>query len=264
MKPIIRIVAALLLAFAFGSAVGAQAAGNTFKDCDTCPEMVVLAGGHFLMGSAPIVSGKKFPKEEQPQHEVAIASFALGEFEVTQEQWAAVMGANPSANTGATLPVERVAWIDIQEFLQKLNAKTGKHYRLPTESEWEYAARAGSTTLYSFGDDEAGLRDYAWFGGITGNGDGKTHPVGQKQPNAFGLFDIYGNVSEWVADCYVEGYATTPADGSAVAADHCERYVLRGGNWSSVPRSARSASRNRDFPGSRLDDLGFRVAETIE
>ena len=191
------------------------------KDCPECPEMVVLPGGSFLMGSPPDPGPDPFSNEQpkpigeanaRPQRKVQIQSFAIGKYEVTQEQWFAMMGNTPTENKGRTLPVERVSWNDTQQFIAKLNQKAGQKYRLPSEAEWEYAARAGTTTEWSFGNDESKLSNYAWYGR---NSEGKTHAVGQKLPNAFGLFDVHGNVWEWTQDCWHHNYASAPTDGSA-------------------------------------------------
>ncbi len=241
--------------------VSAQTAGSVFKDCPECPELVVIPGGSFLMGSKPDPAINFKPgSEEQPQHSVAMNSFALGKYEVTEEQWSALMGNNPSTYKGDMLPVQRVSWDDIQVFIQRLNAKTGKHYRLPTESEWEYAARAGSTTLYSSGNDIAQLRQYAWFDDVRSAGP---HPVGQKLPNKFGIFDMHGNVWEWVEDCFQKDYAETPVDGSASAEKAGCLRVNRGGSWWAGPEWARSAVRAWDSSVSRADHVGFRLAGTL-
>ena len=155
------------------------------------------------------------------------------------------------------MPVEQVSWNDTQEFIQKLNAKTGKTYRLPTEAEWEYAARAGSQTEFSFGDNESELGNYAWF---YGNSSNQTHPVGEKQPNAFGLFDMHGNVWEWTQDCWNENYVSAPIDGSAWVQGDCSRRVLRGGSWYPLPQVLRSAYRLRNTTAFRFFSFGFRVA----
>ena len=244
------------------------AAGTFVKDCAECPEMVVLPSGGFWMGSpdpGPDPFNNEKPKaigtqDERPQRRVQIQSFAIGKYEVTQEQWFAVMGNNPSANKGRTLPVEQVSWDDIQQFIVKLNERTGQKYRLPSESEWEYAARAGTTTEWSHGNDESKLGNYAWY---NRNSGGKTQSVGQKLPNAFGLFDMHGNVWEWTQDCWHETYAGAPTDGSAWTTGCAENdRVLRGGSWYISPAYLRSAFRIRNIPGYRGDGIGFRLART--
>ena len=150
----------------------------------------MIPAGSFLMGSkADPFAGSPPSADETPQHAVSIKAFSLGKFEVTQEQWFALTGNLPSNFRGRTLPVEQVSWDDAQAFVKKLSEKTGKQYRLPSEAEWEYAARAGSQTAYSFGDDARELGRYAWFGENSGQ---TTHPVGEKQPNAFGCFSPTG------------------------------------------------------------------------
>ena len=169
-------------------------------------------------------------------------------------------------------PVENVSWNDAIAFCNKLSEREGLRpyyrsgaeeqsggdgYRLPTEAEWEYACRAGSTTRYSFGDDAASLGEFAWYDGNSGS---KTHPVGQKRPNAFGLYDMHGNVWEWCWDGYEERYyANSPTDDPLGPSQAAVR-VIRGGSWDNDPRDARSANRSRGTPGDRDDDLGFRVA----
>jgi formylglycine-generating enzyme required for sulfatase activity len=196
-------------------------------------------------------------KDEMPQHEVALKSFSMGKYEITQEQWYVIMGTLPSKFKGRTLPVEQVSWDEAQEFVKKLSEKTGKLYRLPSEAEWEYAARAGSQTYYSFADNAGELNAFAWF---NNNADRQTHPVGEKSPNAFGLYDMHGNVWEWVQDKQNESYVGAPSDGSAWATGTNER-VLRGGSWSNYPQHLRSAVRNRAVSGVRYSDFGFRVAK---
>lgn len=245
-----------------GTAAGDQrgsAAGTVYRDCDECPEMVVIAAGTFLMGSKADPVADSTPADEQPQHTVSIKSFSLGRFEVTQAQWQAVMGTLPSRFEGRTLPVEQVSWDDAQAFVSKLSEKTGKKYRLPSEAEWEYAARAGSQTNYSFGDKENELRRYAWF---IGNAGHKTHPVGEKVANAFGLHDMHGNVWEWTEDCWNSNYAGAPGDGSAWTAGNCSLRVVRGGSWGSSSRFLRSAFRYGGTTARRYSNDGFRVART--
>ena len=245
------------------------APGTIIKDCPECPEMVVLPSGSFLMGSpdpGPDPFSNEKPKaigtqDEKPQHRVQIQSFAIGKYEVTQEQWHAVMGNNPSFNMRRTLPVEQVSWDDAQQFIARLNQKTGQKYRLPSEAEWEYAARSGTATDWSFGNDESNLRNYAWY---DGNSGGKTQAVGQKLPNAFGLFDMHGNVWEWTQDCWHENYAGAPTDGSAWTRDCAEiRRMLRGGSWLIIPTILRSAFRYWYNPDTQNIISGFRLARDL-
>lgn len=209
-------------------------------------EFVLIPAGVFIMGS----------KEERPIHQVTIRrQFSLGRYPVTQAQWAAVMGKNPSTFRGKHRPVENVSWDDVQEFIRRLNAgEGGEQYRLPTEAEWEYAARAGSTTTYSFGDDEGQVGEYAWY---AANARGTTHPVGQLRPNAWGLYDMHGNVWEWVQDWYTTypSEAVTDPRGPSLGSSK----VRRGGSWFGTARNCGSANRNFAEPGDRLDRLGFRL-----
>ena len=231
-------------------------AGQIVKDCADCPEMVVIPAGSFEMGSNESVS-------ERPVHRVNVPSFLIGKTEVTQGQWKAVMGSNPSrfSQCGDDCPVDSVSWSDAQEFAQRLSQKTGKQYRLPSEAEWEYAARAGRNTKWSFGDNKSQLSDYAWF---RDNSQSKTQRVAQKRPNAFGLFDMHGNVWEWVQDCWHGNYTGAPTDGSAwtTACLDSNYRVLRGGSWNYGPANLRSANRNRDTPDDRNINYGLRLART--
>lgn len=243
--------------------------GTVIKDCAECPEMVVLPAGSFLMGSPPDPEPDPFSNErprvnglpnEKPQHRVQMQSFAIGKYEVTQEQWYAVVGNNPSANKGRTFPVERVTWDEVQDFIVKLNQKTGQRYRLPSEAEWEYAARGGSSSTYPFGESDNELHVYAWFNAIAN----KTNPVGLKRPNQFGLFDMLGNVYEWTQDCWHDTYAGAPIDGSAwVASCTGNLRVLRGGSWAKPTALMRSATRATRIPDIRLSDFGFRLARDL-
>jgi len=253
------------IASVFGTApAAAQPAGSVFKDCPDCPEMVVIPAGRFTMGSKPDTwwfKNLQSSANEQPQRTVTVQSFALGKLEVTQAQWVALMGDNPSFHKGQALPVERISWNDTQVYLQRLSAKSGKQYRLPTEAEWEYAVRAGSTKAFSFGDDIKQLPKHAWF---QDNAGGTTQPVGLKLANRFGLHDMHGNVWEWVQDCWQETYAGAPSDASqAVHAEPCRR-VFRSGSWASGAVGNRSARRERDelVPAAR-EFLGLRVARTL-
>jgi formylglycine-generating enzyme required for sulfatase activity len=178
---------------------------------------------------------------------------------ITQAQWEAVMGENPSKFKGRSNPVENVSWDDIQVFIKRLNQKEGTNkYRLPTEAEWEYAARAGTTSAYSFGDDADSLGRYAWYDGNSGD---KTHPVGQKQPNPWGLHDMHGNIKEWVQDWYDQDYyAKSPARDPRGPSGGLFR-VLRGGGWIDDAEDLRSAYRDSIFPNIR--HYGFRLAFSL-
>ncbi|MGH8058836.1 MAG: SUMF1/EgtB/PvdO family nonheme iron enzyme [Candidatus Entotheonellia bacterium] len=215
---------------------------------------VLIPAGRFMMGST------KDYTIEKPVHEVHInQAFYLGQHEVTQGQWQAVMGSNASRLTGnANLPVENVTWMDVQEFIRKLNAtERGNRYRLPTEAEWEYAARAASTSAYSFGDDPRQLGAYAWY---SENAGGKTHPIGQKQPNAWGLHDMHGNVWEWVQDWYGAYAAESVPDPQGPASGSLRGY--RGGSVGNVASDCRSARRGYNAPGYRHVYLGVRLLRT--
>jgi formylglycine-generating enzyme required for sulfatase activity len=232
------------------------ASGTVIKDCAECPEMVVIPAGSFVMGS------NKNP-EEQPRHTVFIRSFLMGATEVTQMQWSTVMGGNPShfASCGDSCPVENVSWRNVQRFITKLNQKTGQKYRLPSEAEWEYAARAGTTTRWSFGDDQSKLRNYARY---AANSVNKTQEVALNLPNPFGLYDMYGNVWEWTQDCWHENYAGAPGDGSAWTVGSCVFRVIRGGGWINPPSEVRSSTRNGFDSSSNGDFLtGFRLTRDL-
>jgi len=211
----------------------------------------LILAGEFYMGSEE-------SDDEKPVHKVKIKNpFYLGTYPVTQREWKAVMGDNPSFFKGDDMPVEQVSWDDVQEFIKKLNEKEGTDkYRLPSEAEWEYACRAGTTTRYSFGNDESKLGDYAWY---DGNSD-KTHPVGQqKKPNSWGRYDLHGNVWEWVQDEWHDSYDGTPADGSAWESGDGAGRVIRGGGWRDNAWDCRSANRDLDDQSVRFHDLGFRL-----
>jgi len=217
-------------------------------------------GGGVTMRLVFIPAGKFMMGEEEDQHEVTISKpFYVGVTEVTQAQYEAVMGTNPSDFKGATNPVETVSWNDATEFCKKLPEKTRQTVRLPTEAEWEYACRAGSKTGFSFGDADEGLGDYAWYGA---NGGRTTHPVGQKKPNAWGLFDMHGNVWEWCADWYGDYPKGAATDPQGPASGRFK--FLRGGAWHSSPSHCRSASRDCDSPDYRYAiPSGFRVVVSV-
>jgi formylglycine-generating enzyme required for sulfatase activity len=232
------------------------AAGQIIKDCPDCPEMVFIPSGVFDMGSG-------HSRDEQPIHRVNVPNFLIGKTEVTQGQWQAVMGSNPSRfrQCGDDCPVEQVSWDDTQDFIRKLNQKTGLAYRLPSEAEWEYAARAGSTTDWSHGNEAPRLADFAWHSVNSGS---KSQAVAQKRPNAFGLYDMHGNVWEWVEDCWHANYSGAPANGSAwITACSSTDRVLRGGSWGNILSYLRSANRGRNAPDDRYHNTGLRLAKTL-
>ncbi len=221
--------------------------------------LVLIPAGEFLMGSPE--SDSSAWDGEKPQHLVRISRpFYLGVTEVTQAQYEGVMGTNPSRFKGAQLPVEGVSWEDAVAFCRRLSDKEDRTYRLPTEAEWEYACRAGSTTKWSFGDDESALNEYAWY---SANSNRTMHPVGEKNPNAWGLYDMHGNVCEWCSD-WCGRYASTVMDDPTGPTAGWTR-VLRGGSCYYDARSCRSVFRFEsppDVPGDRDDFVGFRVASS--
>lgn len=221
-------------------------------------ELMLIPAGSFIMGSK---SGSAEFGDEKPAHAVTLSKpFYLGKYEVTQEQWQAVMGNNPSDFKGDKLPVESVSWNECQEFLENLQTKSpGLKFVLPTEAQWEYACRAGSKKKYSYGDDASRLGDYAWYDANSGR---TTHDVGGKQPNAWGLYDMHGNIWEWCADWYADNYLAG-AQKNPVGPSSGSLRVLRGGSWGLDDDYLRSAVRRGRAPDSRIDGwggLGFRVA----
>ena len=224
-------------------------------------DMVTLPAGSFMMGSP--ASDPDADSNEKPQHQVKLKSFSIGQYPVTQEQYQAVMVKNPSHfKNNPKNPVETVSWNDAQEFCKKLSQLTGKKYRLPTEAEWEYACRAGTQTRFYFGDDATKLEDYGWY---NGNSSSKTHTVGEKKPNDWGLYDMSGNVWEWCEDPYHDSYADKPENiknngNTAWPSSDISLRVLRGGSWGSDSWYCRSADRNWYIAVVRFNDIGFRLA----
>ncbi len=213
-------------------------------------EMIYVAPGTFTMGSPTSEDGHD---DNEKQHQVTLTKgYWLGKYEVTQAQWESVMGENPSRFKGENFPVENVSWEECQRFISEINSQQNCGARLPTEAEWEYACRAGTTGPYAGNGD---LGDMGWYGGNSGNG---THPVGQKQANAWGFYDMHGNVYEWCEDWHGDyGSATTNPVGPASG----EFRVLRGGSWYNFALFCRSAFRTGIFPGNRnnYDSYGFRL-----
>jgi len=238
---------------------------ETFQECSDCPKMIVVPAGAFKMGSPD----SDHVKGESPQHDVTIAQqLAVGIYEVTFREWDACAthgDCNPNIRAGGwgrlNQPAINVSWNDAQTYVAWLSRITGKTYRLLTEAQWEYAARATKPTYYSFGNDDGMLEQYAWY---SANSQAQTHEVGQKKPNLFGLYDMHGNVSEWVEDCHRDGYQGAPIDGSAWRSeDNCIRRVVRGGSWLYGAKPLRSASRDWAPPDTGKDDIGFRVARVL-
>jgi len=245
-------------------------------------ELVPISGGTFNMGSNDYV-------DEQPIHQVSLKPFYMGKYPVTQAQYAAIMGKNPSHFQGGDRPVEQVSWHDAKEFCDRLSQRTGKTIRLPSEAEWEYVCRAGSTGAYCFGDDRKQLKNYAWFGDNSGDlaidslqiwqtdqnnywarilaNNCRTHPVGEKTPNAWGLYDLHGNVWEWCLDEWHEDYSSKPdslkRNGNEAWGDINENdnryHLLRGGSWNDDAFNCRSAYRVMNLAFNRDYDVGFRV-----
>ena len=218
-------------------------------------KMIAVEGGTFLMGSSE--SDTDADDDEKPQHEVTLSNYYIGETEVTQELWETVMGSNPSEFKGPKLPVENVSWSDCQTFINKLNEKTGKTFRLPTEAEWEYAARGGKKLKgYTYSGSNS-IGDVAWYSDNSGE---TTHDVGTKQANELGIYDMSGNVWEWCQDWYGKTYYENSPSTDPLGPDSGSARVLRGGSWWTVAGGCRVANRNWDSPGYRFFNLGFRLA----
>jgi len=263
-------------------------AGSVYSGPLSGMEFVTIPSGSFRMGSMPTEEGRD--SDESPRHTVDISSFELMTTEVTQQMWGEVMGNNPSSFVSPSRPVEKVSWDDVQLFIEELNSIDTEYiYRLPSESEWEYACRAGTTTpIYSGTMNILGERncpdldDIAWYGGNSGVTDisngydsssweekqyshtrAGTHPVAAKLPNAWGLYDMLGNVWEWCEDTYQNSYEGAPTDGSAWVSSGASSRVFRGGSWFNYARHCRSASRYGNSAGTRYVDLGFRLARSV-
>ncbi|MEO0878873.1 MAG: SUMF1/EgtB/PvdO family nonheme iron enzyme [Pseudomonadota bacterium] len=243
-----------------GNPAPSAAANGVFSDCELCPTMKLLPAGAFMMGSPESEPGRF--AYEGPLREVSIPRFAIGVHEVTHDQWTACVAdggcggyAPGDAGFGAgARPVLSVSWDDAQAYARWLSAKTGKTYRLPTEAEWEYAARGGVASAYWWGtrfdQSKAAL--------------GETVETGSLPANGFGLYEMAGNASEWVQDCYVNNFSDAPTDGSSVNAGDCSRRVIRGGSWRSKPSELRSANRSRVTRSTRDRGFGFRIAMDVE
>jgi formylglycine-generating enzyme required for sulfatase activity len=241
---------------------------DVFRECTDCPEMIVVPAGEFMMGSPE--DEKDRSSDEGPRHRVLIARpVAVARFELTFDEWDACAAhgdcdphVSDSERGRGRQPVINVSWNDAQSYVEWLSRLTGQRYRLLTEAEWEYAARAGTTTVYYWGNEigkgNANCKECGspW--------DWKTPaPAGSFAANAFGLYDMAGNVWQWAQDCYHAGYNGAPTDGSAWSGGDCSRRVYRGGSWVDEARTLRSASRARVSMGNRANGHGFRVARTL-
>ncbi len=224
--------------------------------------MTKIPAGTFLMGSAP-TGDSDARKFEKPQHEVEINKFYLGKYPITHEQYLAVMKKSPYPVQEDSIknPVENVTWDDAQEFCRQLSSMTRKDYRLPSEAEWEYACRAETTTPFYFGNNANLLNEYAWY---VANSQDLTHPVGQKKPNKWGLYDMYGNVAEWCQDGWHDNYIGAPTDGSVWNGKNLlwnpSDKIMRGGSYFDDIESCRSADRSATDKNIVVSSIGFRVA----
>jgi formylglycine-generating enzyme required for sulfatase activity len=217
-------------------------------------EMVAVQGGTFTMGGTA-EQGDDYYESEKPPHRVTVSDYYIGKYEVTQVQWMAVMGSNPSFFEGDNLPVEEVSWDDVQQFITKLNTMTGKLYRLPTEAEWEYAARGGNRSKgYKYGGSNT-VGNVAWYAENSGC---TTHPVGKKSPNELGIYDMSGNVMEWCNDWYGAYDSNSQTDPKGPVSGSYR--VIRGGSWSSYARLTRVSYRSNSTSVDRNSNLGFRLA----
>lgn len=222
-------------------------------------EMVYIPAGKFMMGSGSV-------EHESPVHEIDIPAFWMGKYVITQKQWHMVattfewenslLPPDPAFFKGEQHPVEQINWYEAVEFSHRLSRKFSSPFRLPREAEWEYACRAGTTTRFFFGDDKKTLSEYAWF---NDNSSHRTHPIGQKRPNPWGLYDIIGNTWEWCEDRWRQSYdQELPSDDSLINSVH-ESRLLRGGSWNAFPSACASTPRNRILPSYRAFYYGLRV-----
>ncbi|GHT29262.1 hypothetical protein AGMMS49574_05550 [Bacteroidia bacterium] len=250
-KPIVAIASIAAAAFLLFFLLGENSSG--IKGSEAAIEMVYVQGGTFSMGCSG-EQGGDCHGSEKPLHSVTVSSFNIGKYEVTQAQWKQIMGSNPSYFKGDNLPVESVSWEDVQEFISKLNAATGKRYRLPTEAEWEYAARGGNRSQGYKYSGSNNLNNVAWY---VGNSSSKTHPVGAKSPNELGVYDMSGNVWEWCSDWY-DNYNSSSQTNPTGPSTGSYR-VLRGGSWYDFAKYCRVSYRDGSTPGDRGRSVGFRL-----
>jgi formylglycine-generating enzyme required for sulfatase activity len=224
-------------------------------------DLVSIPGGTFMMGD------DRHHQDEQPIHQVTLPPFYMGKYPITQAQYRSIMGENMGVGVGADYPIERINWDDALAFCSRLSHQTGKEYSLPSESQWEYACRATTTTAFHFGDiitpDLVNYNgDYPYNGAPTGENRAQATPVGSFPPNGFGLYDMHGNVWEWCLDEYQPNYLGTPTDGSALNSSGSQanlKRVMRGGAWDYVAKGCRSTVRCSLAPTIRIDGCGLRV-----
>lgn len=279
-KPVLLLSFAVFLPHTQGHA---QSALDTFSDAmsdgSNGPEMVVIPGSQFLMGDRH----GNGPDDEKPNREVELGPFAMSRYEVTSEEFAHFVKAfskrppKGNENSGAYHPVTHISWDDAQGYVHWLSQETGQNYRLPTEAQWEFAARGGSSTTFFWGNDpsqacfyanvadQAALRqDEKWLSVSCEDGFTGPAPVGQFPPNPYGLYDMIGNVWEWVEDCYSDNYKALPQDGRALENAYCRKRVSRGGAWSSPPWYLRTSHRQPQPPNGRRENLGFRIVRALD
>ncbi len=219
--------------------------------------MVYVAGGTFMMGAS--ASDSEAADYEKPAHSVTLSDYYIGKYEVTQKQWVEIMGSNPSNWKGDDLPVECISWNDVQKFIRRLNAKTGKKYRLPTEAEWEFAARGGNSSRgYKYSGSNS-INAVAWYS----DNSNETHHVGTKSPNELGIYDMSGNVEEWCSDWYDENYYDNSPSSNPKGPSKGAYRVLRGGCWFILARYCRVSYRGIKSPGHRGFCFGFRLALSL-
>ena len=283
--PLYRLTLAAAVALCSLPALAAQPAGkpgSVFRDCSkACPEMVVLPAGTFTMGTPDDEMGRQ--DDESPQHPVTFAKpFAISRFQVTAGEWEAYLKATgvkipdgddrpgrrctaskPSYQQGPRQPAVCMSYAEIEQYVQWLSRSTGKHYAMVSEAQREYAARAGSTGPFPF-EPDANF-EISQYANVYGPKDGFSFssPVGSFPANAFGVYDMHGNVYEWVADCYHDSYTGAPADGSARTEPGCRQIVIRGNDWGEAPIFSRSGNRNTTVRDDRGDWLGFRVIREL-
>ena len=215
--------------------------------------MVYVSSGTFTMGA----KGRYAYDDEKPTHSVTLSSYYICKYEVTQALWRAVMGSNPSYFKGDNLPVEQVSWNDCQTFINRLNNYTSRNFRLPTEAEWEFAARGGNYSRHYKYSGSNYIGDVAWYEDNSGNSSNRTHHVGAKQANELGLYDMSGNVWEWCSDWYGSYSSYSQNDPTGPNSGSCR--VRRGGSWDNGARGCHSSFRGYDVPGCRYDNLGLRL-----